>query len=416
MSSSKLVGTYRAGYEDYGWLFQQLGEGRHQSSILLTSREIPLEVAIPSGATAPVRVLRLESLSPEEGETILATKGLTFQAAQSQVRELIKRYQGNPLALEIVVTPLKDLFDGNIAAFLAQETLLFKDIRGLLTQQFNRLSSLEQQVMYWLAINQEAVTAAQLQADLMPSVSLVELQDALVSLDGRSLIEKIKPTAAKSTTLMKLDCVSYTQQPVVMEYVMERLIEQVCQEVEQAQIVYLRSHALLKAQAKDYVRDVQMRLIVQPILARLLEVQGGSENLQQLLLHPQQLQQLQAALQPGYFAGNVINLLRQLGVDLSHLDFSNLTIWQADLRMVDLHGTNFRHADLSHSTFTQSISDILGVAFSPDAKHIATSHDNGEVCVWQVEDGQQTATFRGIASWINSLVFSPDGETLIVSN
>lgn len=133
-------------------------------------------------------------------------------------------------------------------------------------------------------------------------------------------------------------------------------------------------------------------------------MQGGSEHLKNLLqlLNPQQLQ---APLQPGYIAGNAIHLLRQLEADSSHLDLSNLTIWQADLRMVNLHGTNFSHADLIHSIFTQSISDILCVAFSPDAKHIATSHDSGEVCVWRVEDGQQTATFRGIASWINSLVF-----------
>jgi DNA replication protein DnaC len=229
LCGSELVGTYRPGYEDYGWLFQQLGEGRHQSSILLTSREVPTEVAIPEGPTAPIRLLRLEPLSIEEGETILAAKGLTFPAEQPQVRELIERYQGNPRALEIVATPLKDLFDNNIAAFLAQETLLFKDIRGLLKQQFDRLSSLERQVMYWLAINREAVTAAQLQADLMPSVSQAELRDALISLDRRSLIETIKPTSTKSAALTKLDCVRYTQQPVVMEYVTEQLIEQVCQ-------------------------------------------------------------------------------------------------------------------------------------------------------------------------------------------
>ena len=414
--SNQLVGTYQPGYEDYGWLLQQLAGGRHQSSVLLTTRELPAEVAIPKAVSAPVRVLRLECLSVEEAEIILAAKGLTFEAAQPQVRALIERYQGNPLALEIVATPLLELFAGNIAEFLAQETLLFKDIRSLIKQQFDRLSALETQVMYWLAINQEPVTAVQLQADLMPSVSVAQLQDALMSLVQRSLVETMKPNLTKSPALAKLNAVSYTQQPVVMEYVTQHFIHQVCLEVEQAEIVYLRSHALLKAQAKDYVRDVQIRLIVQPILARLLEVQGGSENLQNLLLQLLKVQQLQAALQPGYFAGNAINLLRQLGVDLSHLDFSNLMIWQADLQMVNLQGTNFSHADLSHSIFTQSISDILCVAFSPDAKHIATSHDSGEVCVWRVEDGQQTATFRGIASWINSLVFSPDGETLIISN
>lgn len=49
-----------------------------------------------------------------------------------------------------------------LSIFLAQETLLFEDIRNLLTQQFNCFSSLERQVMYWLAINREAVTVVQL--------------------------------------------------------------------------------------------------------------------------------------------------------------------------------------------------------------------------------------------------------------
>ena len=139
-SGSELAGTYRPGYEDYGWLFQQLGAGQHQSSVLLISREIPAEVAIQEGSAAAVRLLRLESLSFDEGEIILADKGL-IPAEQAQGKELIKRYRGNPLALQIVATPIKELFNSNIAAFFAQEALLFTEIRGLIAQQFNRLSS-----------------------------------------------------------------------------------------------------------------------------------------------------------------------------------------------------------------------------------------------------------------------------------
>jgi len=199
-SSKKLVGTYRPGYEGYGWLFQQLGEGQHQSSILLTSREIPTEVAVNESPTASIRLLRLEPVSISEGETILAAKGLEIEAKQPQVWELIERYQGNPLALKMVAELLKDLFDSNIAAFLAQKTLLFKDIRDLLAHQFDRLSWSEEQVMYWLAIAREAVTAQQLQAAL-PLVSVTKLRDALISLDRRSLIEKIKPTSTNFDAL-----------------------------------------------------------------------------------------------------------------------------------------------------------------------------------------------------------------------
>jgi WD40 repeat protein len=416
LCGSELVGTYRSSYENYGWLFQQLGEVQHQSSILITSREIPAEIAMQAGEAAPVRLLRVGQLSTEEGGKILAAKGLSVSTHYLQVQALIERYQGNPLALKIVATPIKDLYNSDIAAFLGEETSLFKSIRDLLADQFNRLSELEQQVMYWLAINREAVTAKQLREDLLPSVSHSQLRDALVSLDQRSLIERIRPTLGKRATLTQRDSVGYTQQPVVMEYVTERLIGQVCQDIENAQIDRLRSHALIKTQTKNYIRDVQMRLILQPILARLLEVQGGRKNLKKLLLQLLAIQQRQAPLQPGYFAGNAINLLCQLGADLSHQNLADLMIWQADFRRVNLHGTNFSRADLSHSTFTQSITEILGVAFSPDAKQIATSHSNGEVCLWDVENGQQVAVFLGVAISVNSLVFSSTGETLIVSN
>lgn len=406
LQGSELVGTYRVGYENYGWLLQQLGAGRHQSSVLLTSREIPAQISIQAGPAAAVRLLRLEPLSIEEGKSILAAKGLEVQTEQiQQVQQLIERYQGNPLALEIVATPIKELFNSNIAAFLAQDTLLFKDIRDLLADQFARLTSLERQVMYWLAIERKPVTAAQLQADLVPSVTLVQLRYALQSLDGRSLIEKIQQNVAP---VMNLDGVSYTQQAVVMEYVTSQLIEQVCHE-EQVQTDCLKSHALVKAQAKDCVKDVQ----TQPKLTQLLEMTGSKKSLKNLLLELLKIQQAQVPLPRGYFGANAIHLLRQLGVDLSHLDFPNLTIWQADSQMVDLHRTNFSSSDSSYSNFTQTVSDISSVAFSPDGKRIATSHDNGEVCVWQLADGQQIATFSAIASWVKSLAFSPDGQALV---
>ena len=348
LQGKELVGTYRAGYEDYGWLFQQLGEGRHQSSVLLTSREIIPQISIQAGATA-VRLLRLEPLSIEEGKSILAAKGLDVQTKQPQeVKELIKRYQGNPLVLKIVATPIKELFNGNIAAFLAQNTLLFKDIRDLLAHQFDRLSSLERQVMNWLAIEREALTAAQLQVDLLPSVTPVQLQYALESLDRRSLIEKSEQNLA-SKALINSGGISYTQQPMVREYITSQLVEQMCQETKPVQVDYFKSFSLLEVQAKNYIKQVQRRPIVQPTQPQLLKVLKSKESLKNLRTELLRFQQIQASLQQGYFDENAIYLLRQIGIDLSHLDFSNPTIWQADLQMVNLKKTNFSYVDLSYS-------------------------------------------------------------------
>jgi uncharacterized protein YjbI with pentapeptide repeats len=49
----------------------------------------------------------------------------------------------------------------------------------------------------------------------------------------------------------------------------------------------------------------------------------------------------QQGKQPGYIAGNLINLLVQLQVDLRGSDFSDLVVQQADLRQVNLAGVNF---------------------------------------------------------------------------
>ena len=54
-----------------------------------------------------------------------------------------------------------------------------------------------------------------------------------------------------------------------MEYVTERLIEQVCEALIQSDIGPIDSHALSKAYTKDYVRDAQHRLILQPIVEKL---------------------------------------------------------------------------------------------------------------------------------------------------
>jgi hypothetical protein len=233
LCGNELVGAYRPGYEGYGWLFQQLGIGQHQSAVLLTSREIPAEIAIREDDRAAVRLLRLEPLSSEAGKTILTAKGLAFQAEQAQ--KLTECYQGNPLALEIVATLLKDLFDHNIAAFLAQGTLLFRDIRSLLEQHLNRLSPLEWRVMYWLADHREAATAAQIRTNLTPFVSQIKLWDALVSLDQRSLLEKRKPSSNHSAALTQ-NSVCYTLPPLILEYMTERLVEWNRQNLEDSQM------------------------------------------------------------------------------------------------------------------------------------------------------------------------------------
>ncbi len=209
------AGYYRAGYERYGQLLRQISEGRHQSCLMLTSREKPAGLSFREGQALPVRSLQLMGLQEEEGQEILKAAGLS--GAEDNWRVLIERYAGNPLALKIVATTIQDLFEGDVLEFLEQGPVVFGDIRHLLNQQLNRLSDLEKQVMHWLSFNRGWISMPELREKIVPPVSQLELLEALESLHRRSLIKR------------NLTC--FTQQSVVMEYMTEQMIRNACEEI-----------------------------------------------------------------------------------------------------------------------------------------------------------------------------------------
>jgi hypothetical protein len=85
---------------------------------------------------------------------------------------------------------------------------VFGDIYKLLDEQFERLSTLEREVIYWLAADQEPISFSQLQEKMGISVSKLHLMQGLESLSRRSLIE-----AQQSY---------FALQSIVIEYVLYR--------------------------------------------------------------------------------------------------------------------------------------------------------------------------------------------------
>jgi WD40 repeat protein len=390
------VGCYQEGYEAYGELFKRLGEERHQSCLLLTSREKPREFASLEGEVLPVRTLLLSGLEESEGRKIFAIRNLVGK--DDEQKRLVEHYRGNPLALKIVSTSIRELFEGSISDFLEEDAIVFNGILSLLEQQFKRLSGLEKKVMYWLAINREPVVLYGLQEDIIPPVSKPELLQALEFLLRRSLIER--------------SALGFTQQPVVMEYMTEQLIEQIDQEIAQEKPSMLIDYVLAKAQAKDYVRESQVRIILEPIADRLRSTLTSPVSLEKKFKRLLSKVRKEHAPSSGYAAGNIINLLSQLEIDLAGYDFSHLAVWQARLQDVNLHEVNFARADLSKSVFAETLSNVFTAKFSPDGKYLATGDDAGVIRIWCVADGKKLLTYTAHAAWIWSIAFSPDGTTL----
>jgi WD40 repeat protein/transcriptional regulator with XRE-family HTH domain len=393
--SADRAGYYLPGYEGYGQLLQQVGEGRHQSCLLITSREKPKELSKWADETSPVRKLRLRSMIPADGRVLL--QGSDLSGSEEQWRNLHERYSGNPLALKIVADTIRELFAGKIDAFLDQEAIIFTGIRDLLDEQLRRLSPLEQEVMVSLATAREPVDLNQLRSDIMQPTSAVEAIEALHALQRRSLLEQTET--------------GFTLQNVVLEYVTEYIIAHSVQEVLTATPMLLQRHALVQAQANAYVRESQQRLILQPLAERLLATMdkaGVEAHLRQILSTLRQSQLHRRS----YVGGNILNLLVRLDSDLRGWDFSHLAVWQADLRGVDAPEVDFRQADLARSSFTDTFDNIYSLAFSPDGECLAAGTLNSEIRIWRVRDRQPLLSCVGHTGALRSVCFSPDGALL----
>ncbi|NJL10382.1 MAG: hypothetical protein HC908_10025 [Calothrix sp. SM1_7_51] len=168
----------------------------------------------------------------------------------------------------------------------------------------------------------------------------------------------------------------------------------------------LNSHALIKATTKDYVREIQIRLILKPIVDSQSKL-SLEKDLKVILLKLK----AQSASEQGYAAGNILNLLSHLETDLTNYDFSNLIVWQGYFQGIKLHKVNFACANLAKSVFTKTLSRILSVDFSPDGKLLATSDVAGEIRLWEVGNGQPLFICKEHTDAVNCVTFSPDGKT-----
>jgi WD40 repeat protein len=389
------LSAYQSAHERYGQLLRCISETQHQSCVLITSREKPIGFAQREGITLPVRSLFLKGLAQADVRSLFADKGLTDMDAQT-LEEVVQHYAGNALALKMVASGVQELLGGNVAnviPYLRRGILQFNDVGDFLGRHFTRLTAAERQIMYWLAIRREPVSLEELAQDLLQEDLSLPLSTAARSLQQRSFVEYQRR--------------QLSLQPVVMEYMTNRLVMGVCEELLESEQSLLRQYALIQAQGKDYIWQAQVQFILRPVLRRLQESLDNTQAVEQCLKDVLVRCQRDAPLQPGYVGGNVLNLLRELGADLTGLDCSYLAIWQANLVGISLNQVNFTGADLSRSVFTAVLSATLSVMFSPDGETFAMGNADNKIRIWKVSDYSQSLVCEGHTNWVSAVAFSP---------
>ncbi|NJM46929.1 MAG: hypothetical protein HC860_12865 [Alkalinema sp. RU_4_3] len=215
MAAGDYAGQYRPGYENYGLLFGAIGTVRHQSCLLLTSREPLPELMELAGVDLPVRSISLTGLDHAANQLL---EKIGLQGVPSDLDRLRDHCQGNPLYLRIVANTIVQTFNGKVAQFLQGDQYTYGKIAAVLQQQLDRLTIPEKVIVYHLAIKREPQTRSQLEQHLQPLDLVRDLDQTINSLQSRSLLETTQNEG-------------FTLQNVVMEFMTTSVLQVLSAEI-----------------------------------------------------------------------------------------------------------------------------------------------------------------------------------------
>ena len=382
--------AFRAGTGDYGGVLARFARTQHESCIVLTTRETPARLAEICGPKQPACILQMQRLDSAGCGRILDDHGIKY--GPDLLARIVDAFGGNPLALELTAKRMLEVHDGDAARMLEVDGLAFAEIRRLLDWHFDRLSPAELRLAHCLAIAREGLTIAEVSTDL-GHASTLEVGDAIASIQQKMPLERRNGR--------------FTLHAVLMEYATDRIVAQARSEVVTATAGLLDMVALCKARSKDYVRETQRRLILEPIVAA---TPGSGPMVDEASLG-RLLDNVRQGGSTGFAAGNVLNLMWASGIDLDGRDFSGLHLRSAYLREVCLPQCNFTRSSFMGCAFATSLGAILAVAVDPQGKELISGDNHGDVRAWRTEDGRELRGYEGHSSWIRTIAFSPDGLT-----
>lgn len=318
-------GQYRSGYDNYDQLLRAISELPHQSCAILTSREKPhtiarLEIINPQ----LVRSMEIGGMTPTSAHQLVQAHGCP-QLPDWMWQEVHAHYDGNPLALKVATIAAVAMTGGGEQEMLAlyplmkQGKLQFQTIDDILGRQFDRLSEIEQQLVYWLAIARAPITGAELRTNLAINPQAPgKIINALQSLSRRCI------TVGTNSARDRRHQRKWSIQPVMTAYITRRLIDRFVTELSpdhipnhliadlQDRLFYLNTYAIIQSKTKDRIHQTQQQLILQPTIDRLLSVWVNPVNLSQ---HLQQISSQWQNIDPlpaGYLLENVLSLLTML--------------------------------------------------------------------------------------------------------
>jgi hypothetical protein len=201
------AGQVQAEFQEFSQLLQRLGTSRHQSCVMIISREKPAELAFLEGTNPAIKSLKLEGLG-QDAIPLLEYRELRSEPAAWQT--LIQLYRGNPLALNMIAGLIQEICQGSATAFLKMNTIVVHQLDNVIAERMRYLSPLELDLLQRLAQQAQPVSQDWIQNEL-PQLSQSQVLEILLSLERRSLLEIISD-----------DAVLFAVAPIIQKYLRQK--------------------------------------------------------------------------------------------------------------------------------------------------------------------------------------------------
>jgi AAA+ ATPase superfamily predicted ATPase len=180
---------YREGYSEYGKFLEQLGTKRHRVTTLLLSSENPKTVDDLRDMDAPVHTLWLKGLKHEEARDIFEEKELEDAKPWE---ELVDILDGDPSGLSSIANKIQQVFEGKVSDYPRQDNIILRQAEERMAQQFQKLSTIEKKILYFLTVSDASVTFNEITKNVNDH-SPEDLLEAVSSLGRRFLVSRESP-------------------------------------------------------------------------------------------------------------------------------------------------------------------------------------------------------------------------------
>jgi NB-ARC domain len=185
--------------------FAQLALPKHNSCILVLTREKSDEVQQLEALNPAIRSLKLEGLKLG-GIELLEQHNLKPET--DAWRALINLYSGNPYALTMIATLINDQFGGSARELLSIGTFILGKMESVIAERIRHISDDEKAILIALASTQDPVSRAELRSQV-PHLSGSTIVESMASLERKCLLEM----------MIEQEQVLFSLQPMVMKFV-----------------------------------------------------------------------------------------------------------------------------------------------------------------------------------------------------